>query len=82
MEEKAKVDKIEEIKPEQLQKLCEAGFTDVEMAHFFGNKSNSINDSYVKISVIDNGVGIPPKDLPYVFDRFSQSKTDRKKPLG
>jgi signal transduction histidine kinase len=27
---------------------------------------------YVKISVIDNGVGIPRQDLPRVFDRFFQ----------
>jgi len=27
---------------------------------------------YVKVSVIDDGVGIPPKDLPRIFDRFFQ----------
>lgn len=27
---------------------------------------------YVKVSVIDDGVGIPPKDLPRIFERFYQ----------
>jgi signal transduction histidine kinase len=27
---------------------------------------------YIKISIIDNGIGIPAKDLPHVFERFFQ----------
>lgn len=29
--------------------------------------------SMVRVSVIDNGVGIPERDLPYIFDRFRQA---------
>ncbi|MCY1723496.1 response regulator [Prolixibacteraceae bacterium Z1-6] len=51
-----------------------------EMANYFNDKSNIKDDSYVKISVIDNGTGIPKKDLVHIFDRYAQSKIDRKKP--
>lgn len=27
---------------------------------------------YVKVSVIDDGIGVPPQDLPHVFERFYQ----------
>jgi signal transduction histidine kinase len=30
---------------------------------------------YVKVSVIDDGIGIPVKDLPHVFERFYQVET-------
>jgi signal transduction histidine kinase len=33
----------------------------------------SIDDGYVKISIIDNGDGISEKDLPYVWDRYYKS---------
>ncbi len=31
-------------------------------------------DNFIRITVTDNGPGIHPDDLPYVFDRFYQSK--------
>jgi two-component system sensor histidine kinase VicK len=30
---------------------------------------------YVKVSVIDDGIGIPARDLPHIFDRFFQVET-------
>lgn len=30
----------------------------------------SIKDKYLEVSVIDTGIGIAQKDIPYVFDRF------------
>ncbi len=29
---------------------------------------------YVRVNIIDDGVGIPAKDLPFIFDRFFQSE--------
>ncbi|HSF80038.1 MAG TPA: ATP-binding protein [Anaerolineales bacterium] len=37
---------------------------------------------YVKVSVIDNGVGIPAKDLPHVFERFFQVESHRTRKHG
>jgi len=36
----------------------------------------------VRISVQDTGVGIPPEDLPHVFDRFHKSRDSRGSGLG
>jgi signal transduction histidine kinase len=39
-------------------------------------------DDAVKILVRDNGVGIDPKHLPFVFDRFYREDTDRNRQTG
>ena len=36
----------------------------------------------IMIKVIDNGIGIPEKDLPYVFERFYRSDLSRNKNTG
>jgi len=50
----------------------------VKNAITFSNPGGHINivaesiPGYVKVTVIDDGIGIPVKDLPHIFDRFYQ----------
>jgi len=47
-------------------------FTD-EGGHVF--VEGELLPGYVKVSVIDDGIGIPARDLPHIFDRFFQVET-------
>jgi PAS domain S-box-containing protein len=39
-------------------------------------------NSHLEVSVIDNGIGIKPEFLPYVFDRFRQEDSTAKREYG
>jgi signal transduction histidine kinase/DNA-binding response OmpR family regulator/ligand-binding sensor domain-containing protein len=51
-----------------------------EVNRFFEKSSGVASDAFVKISGVDNGVGIPQEEIALIFDRFLQSTTDSKKP--
>lgn len=50
---------------------------------YIGNKAGRIKieaereGEYVRITVIDNGIGISPDDIPYVFDKFYRAEKSR-----
>jgi signal transduction histidine kinase/ligand-binding sensor domain-containing protein/DNA-binding response OmpR family regulator len=49
----------------------------VELDDRDGNQSEATDlekGTYIKCSVLDTGIGIPKSDLPFIFDRYYQSK--------
>jgi two-component system sensor histidine kinase VicK len=60
------------------EKLATALTNLVDNALIYTNENGHILISaeklpgYIKVSVLDDGIGIPAKDLPRVFDRFFQ----------
>ncbi|WP_430932563.1 response regulator [Saccharicrinis sp. 156] len=49
-----------------------------DLAHEF-KVDNTINN-FIKVSVIDNGKGISPDQLPHIFDRYIQYNNNNSKP--
>lgn len=46
------------------------------------NITSTDKDDYIEIAVVDNGVGIPSKDIPRIFERFYCVDKARSKELG
>ncbi len=44
--------------------------------------STRVNGRYAQLSIKDNGYGIPPDELPFIFDRYSRVKGHRSLAVG
>jgi signal transduction histidine kinase/CheY-like chemotaxis protein len=54
------------------------GQVEIEVSDLGVKNSNTLDSSGILLSVKDNGRGIPPEDVPNVFNRFYQSSTNKK----
>ncbi|MBR3890067.1 hypothetical protein IKJ53_06085 [bacterium] len=55
---------------------------DIVAHECFMPKLKKLNGSYIKISVIDKGIGIDEKDLAHVFDKFEQIENAMTREVG
>ncbi len=62
----------------------DGGYIRIEIEETFPGETDMTDSSagQITISVTDNGRGIHPKDIPYIFDRFYQSKSSAGKGSG
>lgn len=55
---------------------------DIVTHECFMSKLRKLKGSYIKISVIDKGIGIDEKDLSHVFDKFEQIENSMTREVG
>ncbi len=56
------------------QSMPEGGHINIEIENFIDQNSKSNDGKYVKISISDEGVGIPKQHIPKIFDPYFTTK--------
>jgi signal transduction histidine kinase len=69
----ADVQRVEQI----LVNLLTNGLRYTPEGGVFSIEADLVSDKFVEVCVRDTGVGIPPDDLPFIFDRFYQGDPSR-----